>query len=886
MAIRVASVGQSDLRIAATQTKRNFITALNTSPFSGDVVGHWRAVFVRLPAGYATLNQRYAMMGWDSGGAGSYNTTQDWTVRLNGGANATVPMRPQITDASVSQAWAGTEGNIGSVPQLVEGAVYLVVAGVANTGSNASPVWRNYAAICPAGGTASSQVAATATAAGFLTGTTQRIFHQVFTRAGSTRTPQDVALEEVVYVTGDFPWDTANNRPHHDALQALAASGTNPFLTYEGLIAAQNAGGLPYANCRQGKGRAEYRFTLRSLATGLANTGAITGNLSEQGTVGGLADVTPIAPSHWLPTPTINETFDKFIPGRGARAFTFTGSYPSGTTALERRWTLRGTSTPVTGRDWADITGISGGNWSLTETVPLGNCDLEVRDKNTPSVTTISADWLSGTRVLFHGQSAQALSVRSGYGSNPLGTNFTSTVVASGAQGSVMRLNNMYANGGSGATYAAPGPSVGRMRSGETPDVGQGAVTYLNEWNAIFPGHPLQICNMAINTHSMDNWSSNIAVPDGDPTWKFLGPVTPAAPGVGDGLASGVVCYFAFLLGSYVDVHEIMWSPGMSDSTGAAGDLVGSGTGRAGYIAAIDARFSGSPTAPWNIIPPWRFHRSAPDINANANIRQRHLLFLSELGARGYLGPTWNDVTADGNGSGHPAYNTSFGNPDTVQNTSDGNHTGQGRLGLGKGRALARVYNSKVKANGGRLIGAYFGDGTRNTIVMEVGRQQRTLNSAALYAGQFWVSTDNGATFVNTGFTAALSADGTRVTLTSTGSAWPASNVRAEVHYYMPFGPNEMANESGGEVAFYGLLYDNQIHRGALNLAAGGRAGNPLQGTCRNGVGNAGVPVLTKGSAALVTTEKFTGNRNVTVRLMADDGVTVLREKMLAITAS
>jgi hypothetical protein len=191
-----------------------------------------------------------------------------------------------------------------------------------------------------------------------------------------------------------------------------------------------------------------------------------------------------------------------------------------------------------------------------------------------------------------------------------------------------------------------------------------------------------------------------------------------------------------------------------------------------------------------------------------------------------------------------------------------------------------------VKAHGPRLVSAWFEDGARTKIHLELARASRTINGAALYAGQFWISTDNGVTFANTGFTAALSSDGTRAILTSTGAAWPASNVRAEIHYYMPFGPNELATEANAETALHGLLYDNQTHRGGLNLAAGVRPGNPLQGTCRNGVGNAGVPVQARGSARLVATEKFAGSRSVTVRLMAADGVTVLREKALAITAS
>ncbi|OYZ13956.1 MAG: hypothetical protein B7Y35_09045 [Sphingomonadales bacterium 28-64-96] len=864
-------------------TKRNFLTALSTGPFSGDVVGHWRAFFVRLPAGYGALNQRFAMLGWDFGDTGTFGTTQDWVTRIPGGASATAPLRLQVQDNSTAAAWPGSEGVISSIPQFVVGTVYLVATGVCNTGTNASPVWRNFAAVCPVGGSASSQVGATASGASFLTGTTQRIFNQVFVRQGTIRTPQDVAMEEVVYVTGDFPWDTVNNRPHHDALQALAGAGGNPFLTYEGLIAAQNAGSLPYANCRQGKGRAEYRFTLRSLAAGLTNTGATAGILTEQGTPGGLADIASIAPAHWLGgVPSITETGDKFIPGRGAVAWTSRGTYQAGATALERRWESVATGNALPGLDWAPVDVMSAGNWTDTDIVPVGGpyC-LRVRDVATPALATASEDWLSGTRVLMHGQSAMALSVRTGFGGTALGPNLVSAQVASGAQGVVMRLNNMYANGGSGGNYAAPSPVYGRLRSGETPAIGHGAILFLNEWNSHNPGHPLMICNMAINTHAMSQWTANDVIPDGDATWRFMGPATPNPPGVANGNDSGVVSFFAFCLGGagggFVDAHMLMWSPGMGLDA----------TERAGYRAAIDARFSQSPNAPWLIIPPWRFHRSLPDINAGPSVRSRHVDFVNELGARGWLGPSWQDVVNDGTGSGHPAYNTSLGVPDPGPNgNSDGNQVGQGRLGRSFGWALAWGYDRRIKAHGPRLVGAYFADGTRGAIVLELARACRTLNSAALYAGQFWISTNNGGTFNNTGFTAALSADGRRVTLTSTGAAWPDINVRAEIHWVNPFGPDEMANETSAETTLYGLLYDALTYRGGINLGAGVRPGNVLQGTSRAGAGNGGVPVTARGAAKLVATERFTGSRTVTARLMAADGMTVLREKSLTITAS
>jgi hypothetical protein len=571
----------------------------------------------------------------------------------------------------------------------------------------------------------------------------------------------------------------------------------------------------------------------------------------------------------------------KFIPGRGARTTTISGTYDVvNTTTLERRWVLAGTSTPAAGRDWADITGISGGNWSLTETVPVGNYDLVVRDKSTIALSATSTDWLSGTRLLFHGQSGVALCIRGGPGGGANGSNNLNVAVAAGAQGVMMRLSTMYAL--NGASYAQPTPSTVRLRPGEAPnDCGHGAILFLNEWNAHNPGHPLMICNMAINTHGMDNWTADDVIPDGHATWRFMGPVTPTAPGAGDGNASGVVSYYALLLQRNVDMHFTAWLPGLSPTL----------EGRAAYVAAIDARFNVY-QAPWLLLPPWRAHVDASN-NEGATapgIRNRHIDFANELGARGILGPTWMDTINDFNGSGHAAYNSAIDTPDnSTFNVSDGNQVGQGRLGRSLARVFAWAYDRKIKANGPRLVAAYFADGSRNSIVLELGRVCRTLNDAALYAGQFWVGVNNGVSFVNTGFTAALSADGLRVTLTTTGAAWPATGVRVEVNWRIPLGPIELPSERNAEASLYGLLYDNQTHRGGINLIAGLRPGNVLQGTSRSGAGLAGVPVTTKAaSPKLVTTERFTGTRTITARLMNANGTPVagVPDKQFTITAT
>lgn len=103
MAVEVYEQGMADLRPAGTTTKRSFIVALNTGPFSGDVVGHWRAFFVQLPGGMIVSNQRIALCGHDAAGTGSFGGGADWVMRVPGktlGSPVGVRMRPQVREAS------------------------------------------------------------------------------------------------------------------------------------------------------------------------------------------------------------------------------------------------------------------------------------------------------------------------------------------------------------------------------------------------------------------------------------------------------------------------------------------------------------------------------------------------------------------------------------------------------------------------------------------------------------------------------------------------------------------------------------------------------------------------------------------------------------------
>jgi hypothetical protein len=317
-----------------------------------------------------------------------------------------------------------------------------------------------------------------------------------------------------------------------------------------------------------------------------------------------------------------------------------------------------------------------------------------------------------------------------------------------------------------------------------------------------------------------------------------------------------------------------MWTPGMSSDSAV----------RASYVAAIDARFSNSASAPWIVFPPWRGHRNPVDQAANVTKRFEHIQFFEALGARGILASCWLDTVMAASSSLHAAHGDPAGTPGFAP-VPDTNRVGASRITPGIARWIARASNDTVKAGGPRLVAAWFRDGTRDVIEIDLGRQVRTLNGAAI-ANLFWISTNNGTAWSQSGFTWALDGSGTRAVLTSTGGAWPATDVRVDYGRDWPFGPAVNVDEANTERLADGLLYDNQQHRGGINFAVGSRAGNPLVGTNRTGAGVAGVPVAARGNAKLFATERWTGTRNVTVRMIAADGVTVLREQTLPITGS
>lgn len=930
MAVEVYQQNMADLRPAGTTTKRNFNTALSTGPFSGDVVGHWRGFFVQLPGQMIVNNQRTVLCGQDLAGTGAFSGGADWAMRIPGETLASptgIRMRPQVRDASGgTSGWTGTESDISSVSKFahsVAAVTTLYLFGVTNTGTNASPTWRNWCAVCPVGGTATSFVAGTATVAGFLSGTTQVLLGQLLGRVGSVAPLKGTRIEEYGHANGDFPWDTVNARPSHQVIEALARASGAPTLTFETMISGQNANslsGTDYPNLRvensaQGKGQLVYRYTLRNMLTGtgggLTNTGtAASGDLALQGTAGGIFTVGNIVPVHWLAnSPSITEPPFKGVPTRGLENYTYSGTYQAGTTTMERRWTydvgvvnsggVAGNVVP--GFDWADIGTVSGGNWSFSENLPVGGpYMLTVRDKADTTRTMSSSGWEVGTTILLHGQSSmQQVNVGDGDPLAPLGTNSISLAADATARAKLIVPRNV--SGGTVGTYAQPVILVGNVDPSTTPAVAQGAVAMANTWAVHNPRHPLFIANPSIDGTNQGDWADNITVSGGHASWKFMGTVG-VLPDATSGNNGGVMELFARFLSRRINRHGFMWTPGIADNATGA-------TSRELYRQGVIDRFTGSSVStPWVVFPVWRVAREPTENSGNPSKRQLHVTWVNELNViaagMGIRGPCWTDPLMIGN-IGHSAWrsadNIIAGQP------GDQNREGQAKLGLGIGWAMAWSFDPTIKAHGPRVISAWTNNSCA-TVNIELGRQVRALDGVTLTQRDFWVSLNNGVNWFRGNniagdptqeaayipavtFSVTFAANNTRAVLTPSdgGTAWETARAAGNLRFDYAIGFPYYFLETSGEITARPLMhripYDNMSFRGDTDVS-GTQAGTPLQGTSTIGTGS-GLGVTTGTPVArLVTMERFTGTRSVTVRMMASDGVTVLKEKTVTITAS
>jgi hypothetical protein len=900
MAIRASKAGITHLRTFNGPTATSITKEFNYNsvrPIAGVdmLAGFWQAAFVQLPAGFSGAGASVMMGATAFTSPGAFAVATAHGIRVAGPSSGAAANR---TRAGFTSKGPANEVDVGldlasPLPPLVLGRPYLFIWGANHLEHLGSPQWRGWLLTADTTtGAIVCSVDVDLPAAGWLSGTSTQLLRHIFLAEGTAadRTQLDTIIEHVCLVNGEFPWDTLNDptagqtgvgRPHYDAVHALLGRNTSgPLpagqeLDYGQLVQAQNAGTLTYANLVAGRGNLDHWWTLENLTAGLVNRSFTNKTLTLvqqnfNGDVDGLADIARISPAHFRSAPVaatppvITPLRQKFFGGRGLLPCVVSGTH---TGNVERRWVLAGTGTPVAGFDWAVRTA-TGGAWSTSDVLPPGNYDLQVRDVADGSLLTALNDILVGTKLLMHGQSGMALSLFNG----PL--NPQNIPVASGAQGLFVDLLND--NAGTGG-YARPTFSQTRMVGGTTPAQPYCAILMLNEWNTHNPGHPLFVGVMAVAGTFMADWANNSVVEGGN--WTFLGAV--GEPGPSSAGTVGLVGYWAWLLDQQIDGHMMMWHPNF------AGAATGSGS-RDAYRDAIDGRFVHSTSEPWMFLPSWRTHVASPQVGTNGiQVWNRAALFADQLGARGYLGPQWTDIVSEKDNDLHPAF-------DGVGSlVSDANHIGAGAAARGHGRAAARLFNQDVNAI--FRLGGVWTDNACATLNVELGRKGRTLNGAAIAATVFWFSTDNGVTWTRgngTNFTAAFDATATRVVLTAgagVAATWEAAraagNLRIDYAREWPFDFTVNANEANSPALLEGLIYDSATYRGRKNLTPA--AGNVLQGTVLIGAGVAGVPVTVKGNPKLVTTERMSGNRSVTVRMrrVSDDAVLATRTLNL-VTAS
>lgn len=898
MSIRVSAHSRSDLRLAAQVSKPNLSLARSIAGQGGQVRGWWQACFVRIPASGFTDNAIYPLFGRDNGTQGAFSANSDHVFRIgfdgvgsanNSGASRLRPV--VVARASTGDVGAAGNNHMAAMAQMTRSPdVFLVGYGVRNTGTAGSPVWTGFVFHCRVGGTPSFELLTVA--AGYVTGTTSGLLRQVFSAGGALTavnkarvTEDNTALEHAALAQGDFPWDTVNNRPHFDAIAALAAgSGAATLYDYADLAAAQLAGTLPFSNCDQGLSEITHWFTLENLTAGLTNQGTAAGdNLTHtaQNTAAGqintaallgLADESPIAPAHWAPpVPVITAPPVKFFGGRGTATASIAGTYAS---TVQRRWERMSDNAALAGLDWATVTATAGA-FTVADVLPVGGpYRLRVRAAADNAIVAVPLeDVLVGTVAVMHAQSGMELTFG---GSDVWSQNHINLPVAAGAQGIVVNLSNKL--GGSTATYAQPLVQTRRLIGGETPAIRAGAVACLNAWAAENPGHPLCIVNMAMSGTAMADWANgpngaDLTTNGGHASWRYMGAIG-VMPGVSSGNGSGTAEVMAAALGRRADVHVMMWHPGISTDPAVQAD----------YVAKIDARWSANTNAPWVLLPSWRTDNTGSAKGVTA--RAAHVaMVLDVLGARGWLGPHWGDIVMDTAGSLHAAYSGVVVGAQPVLDSDQAGVFGRlgvgvSRTGAGIGRVAAWVFNAAIPVTF-RTVSAW-SDTNRATVNVELGKPGRTLNGAAVRADAFHVSTNGGSSWTRSGFTAALAANGTRVVLTPAdgGTAWAAAGTNLRIEYLREFidTSEEQADEALQAPLFDGLIYDAGTWRG--RLGAGG-AGTVLQGT---GTGGLTVEARQPGSR-LLTSERFSGSRPVTVRMMAPDGVTVLRERTLMIAA-
>ncbi len=791
MAIRTNAIGSGALLVPET----NFKQAMD-----GNTIGLTFAFMIRLPATgmtnngpfrfgchdanaggtFADASESQFVIGGDSTGQGANQMRPGWNDRGNSSSAQTNP-----ASTTLPFWWTGFE-------QMARDVGYMFMVGIRNIGTSAAPIWRNYM-IGGRIGAASVPVATLMPeGANFATwlAETNAYFTQLLADLSTSgfRSPDGTAIEHTAVMWHNIPWDSGTDLPLISAVQPLyrgEATYSDPTFLNGGSI-------RDWRRLASTTDLADYSPQNRAAAT-------IRGTLVDAPAIGigvwnGVDNVT-------INTPPGARTF---IGGRGAGTRTFSGTWLGTVTGVQFRVeTEAGAALP--GLDWQAVaTFNAGGTWSQPLTLPLGGpYRLRVRATNNNALTANLDDLLVGTIVVDHGQSG------TDRGWNAPNLNTLALAVAAGAEGVFVDLTNKTA--GVNPTYVQPGARIIRLRGGQTPTtVGQGVVAALNEWHAA-GGGPLCIVNLAIGGTNMADWANNAqAGNEGTPgNWPFLGNLPISVPGLTGPEGSGVMGYLAWLVDGEADLHSLMWTPGFVPASANA------------YRAATEARFTKPGNVKWIVFPPWRGDRSPPDSSSTVAKRKEHVDWVAQLPAGiGVLGPTWLDVVSDGTGTLHAAFNSAPGVPNTTFPISDGNHVGQARIGRGKGRCFAWVFNPALNAYGPSLQSAAFTDASRTVIRVQTGRALRTLNGAAI-APVVWISENSGGAWSNTGFSIAI--DGNDLLLTKTSGSWPAGTTRVDYGREWPFtGAGNSNNEANTD--------------GGTNFAVGQRAGNLLQGTNDNGI--------------------------------------------------
>ncbi len=893
MSAKIQAANATELQPATTITKRNFTLPIALGGASGQVAGASQWAFIKLPSPF-TGNQLFNIMGGDFDRNGLINVTGQTGLVIGGpsSANSTRRMRWRI----------GTSNrNSDSMSQFADGTGYLMGWGTANAGSNGTPDWREFIAFCPVGGTPESAVF-THISAHTSSSTTAMLANigSAIAGAASARTPVGFEYEHVAYIDGDFPWDSLNNRPHHDAIAALAGSGIHPFRTYAELIAQQNAGTLPYANQRSNgdasnprNGRSEMIFyvPLRSIAD-LTNQGTGPANTLQKADYNGLTDgfvaSTPlIAPPHWTPgttAPSINDPQLRGFGGAGTRTLSFSGTYDLlNTTALQRRLTYD--TSPVNEGAVAGAV-VPGFNWSTAGMVLEGGvaiCNIQIpyggpyvlewRDANDNLVMSAPLGKLVvGLSFEVEGQSGARLAMLTNAANLPLGPNNLGVALPADALGYAFVLNNNEANGASYLQPTPPPATSSIMLPGTTPNVGHGLVECVKEFSRHFPRMPLILKISAVNGIGMDSWNADAFVKFGSvfsASWKYRG-TKGAVPGPLAADGAGIMGYSSRLTGGYVDGFITMWT-GIEDTK----------AGRQAWLGHLANYYDANPNPLQIVFPPWRGHREPPDGNATVNNRASSMLFATEAdecGPNGVLAPCLPDFVSDNTESLHSASEGPFGPGGGP--VSDANKWGQASIGITIGREIARAYNRKIKPSGHPIVGAWFGNPGRTRVVVQLPRQMRTLidpvsGLPTALSNRFSFSLNNGTAWGTAGFagqapdnvvavTATLHASGWFVFLDRASGAWPETGLRVDWCREWPFGPTEMPDEANAEVMLRGLLYDLQTFRGATNLAV--PRGAALCNVPAVGTGQGGVPVAAKGAPTVRSYQKMAGSRTVTFK--------------------